>query len=99
MFGNLDHEAVVDEQEVWFPESHRCVHLQNQSVLRWISQSVLMLSCRLPSVVSAAWQLHQQRVWLTAAGAGPTSDRLNPLLTHMRVVKEAQAELDQVTGR
>eukprot|EP00878_Enallax_costatus_P030332 GHUV01033017.1.p1 GENE.GHUV01033017.1~~GHUV01033017.1.p1 ORF type:complete len:642 (+),score=204.08 GHUV01033017.1:261-2186(+) len=74
------------------------LHL-DQSVVRQLEQTQFELQ-RLPSVVSAAWQLHQQRVWLSGAAADSDSPHsLNPLLTQMRVVKEAQAELDQITGR
>lgn len=50
---------------------------------------------RLHSVVSAAWQLHARRLKLTAESV----DSLSPLLTQMRVVKEAQAQLDELTAR
>jgi hypothetical protein len=45
--------------------------------------------------VSAAWQLHAKRTWL----AGGAADSLNPLLTQMRVVKEAQLRLHQLASR
>ncbi|WIA41754.1 hypothetical protein OEZ86_009092 [Tetradesmus obliquus] len=50
---------------------------------------------RLAPAVSAAWQLHAKRTWL----AGGAPDSLNPLLTQMRVVKEAQARLHQLASR
>jgi hypothetical protein len=53
------------------------------------------LLCRLGSIVSAAWQLHQGRLKLS----GEVADGLSPTLTHMRVVKEAQAHLDDLTAR
>lgn len=51
---------------------------------------------RLPSVVSAAWQLHAGRQRLKAADVPGT---LSPVLTQMRVVQEAAAHLDQVAAR
>jgi hypothetical protein len=56
---------------------------------------LLLLPCRLVPVVSAAWQLHAKRTWL----AGGAADSLNPLLTQMRVVKEAQLRLHQLASR
>lgn len=51
--------------------------------------------CRLHSVVSAAWQLHARRLKLAAESV----DGLSPTLTHMRVVREAAAQLDDLTAR
>jgi hypothetical protein len=56
---------------------------------------LLLLLLRLAPVVSAAWQLHAKRTWL----AGGAPDSLNPLLTQMRVVKEAQLHLHQLAAR
>jgi hypothetical protein len=55
----------------------------------------LCVSCRLSSVVSAGWQLHDRRLKLS----GELADGLSPVLTHMRVVKEAQAHMDNLTAR
>lgn len=46
-------------------------------------------------MVSAAWQLHSRRLKLS----GELEDGLSPTLTHMRVVKEAQQHLDELTAR
>jgi hypothetical protein len=51
--------------------------------------------CRLHSVVAAAWQLHSRRLKL----CGEVAEGLSPTLTHMRVVKEAQAFLDDLSAR
>jgi hypothetical protein len=50
---------------------------------------------RLQGVVSAAWQLHAQRLRL----AGQSWEALAHPLTQMRVVREAQEHLDEVAGR
>lgn len=51
--------------------------------------------CRLSSVVSAGWQLHSRRLRL----CGELPEGLSPTLSHMRVVREATARLDDLANR
>lgn len=46
-------------------------------------------------MVSAAWQLHSRRLKL----CGEVTEGLSATLTHMRVVKEAHAFLDDLSAR